>query len=40
MIFKRVIKSKILGWPCYVVRIEEGRGALKILTDITTGKRP
>ena len=36
----RVNKSGILTWAGYVVRMEEGRIALKILTGPPTGKRP
>ena len=36
----RVIKSSRLRWRDHVVRMEEGRIALKILTGIPTGKRP
>ena len=36
----RVIKSTRLRWARHVARMEEGRSALKILTDKTTGKGP
>ena len=36
----RVIKSRRLRWTGHVARMEEGRRAFKILTDIPTGKRP
>ena len=37
----RMIKSKKkLGWTGHIPRMEEGRSALKILTDKPTGKRP
>ena len=36
----RVIKSRILRWAGHVVRMEEGRSALKLLTDNPTGKSP
>ena len=36
----RVIKSKILRWAGYIVRMEEGRSAFNILTGIPEGKRP
>ena len=36
----RVIKSRILRWAGHVARMEEDRGALKILTGKPTGKRP
>ena len=36
----RVIKSRRLRWAGHVVRMEEGRSALKILTGKPTGKRP
>ena len=36
----RVIKSKRLRWAGHVARMEEGRGALKILTGKPIGKRP
>ena len=36
----RVIKSRILRWAGHVARMEEGRGALKILTCKSTGNRP
>ena len=36
----RVIKSRKLRWTCYVARMEEGRGAFKILTDKPTGRGP
>ena len=35
-----MIKSRRLRWAGHVVRIEEGRSALKILTGTPTGKRP
>ena len=35
----RVIKSRRLRWAGHVVRMEEGRGALKILTGTSTGNR-
>jgi hypothetical protein len=36
----RVIKFRRLRWAGYIVRMEESRSALKILTDKATGKRP
>ena len=33
-------KSRRLRWAGYVVRVEEGRSAFKILTGKPTGKRP
>ena len=36
----RVIKARRLRWTGHVARREEGRGAFKILTGITMGKRP
>ena len=36
----RVIKSRRLRWAGHVARMEEGSGALKILTGKPTGKRP
>ena len=36
----RVIKSRRLGWAGHVARMEEDRGAFKILTGKPTGKRP
>ena len=36
----RVIKSRRLRWAGHVARMEEGRGAFKILTGKPTGKRP
>ena len=36
----RVIKSRRLKWAGQVVRMEEGRSALNILTGKPTGKRP
>ena len=35
-----MIKPRRLRWAGYVVRMEEGRSALKILTGKPTGKRP
>ena len=35
-----MIKSRRLRWTGHVVRIEEGRSALKILTGTPRGKRP
>ena len=35
-----VMKSRRLRWAGHVARMEEGRNALKILTDKPTGKRP
>jgi hypothetical protein len=34
----RVINSSRLGWTGHVTRMEEGRSAFKILTDIPTEK--
>ena len=36
----RVIKSRRLRWAEYVARMEEGRGAFKILTSKPKGSRP
>ena len=36
----RVIKYKRLRWAGHVVRMEEVRSALKILTSKSRGKRP
>ena len=36
----RVIISRRVRWAGYVVRMGEGRSALKILTGKPTGKRP
>ena len=36
----RVIKSTRLRWAGHVVRMEESRGAFKILTGTSTGKEP
>ena len=36
----RVIKSRRLRWAGHVARMEEGRGAFKVLTSKPTGKRP
>ena len=36
----RVIKSRRLRWAENIARMEEGRGAFKILTGKSTGKRP
>ena len=36
----RIIESRKLRWAGHVARMEEGRGALKILTGKPTGKRP
>ena len=36
----RAIKSKRLRWAGSVARMEEGRSALKMLTDTPAGKRP
>ena len=36
----RVIKSKRLRWAGHVVRMEEGRSALKLLTGIPAGNIP
>ena len=36
----RVIKSRRLRWAGHVVRMEEGRSGLEILTGKPTGKRP
>ena len=35
-----MIKSIRLRWAGHVARMEEGRGAFKILTGISAGKRP
>ena len=35
----RRVKSRRLRWASHVARIEEGRSALKILTDTHTRKR-
>ena len=35
----RVIKSRRLRWARHVIRMEEGRSTLKILTGKRTGKR-
>ena len=35
-----MIKSKKLRWSGDIIRIEEGRSALKMLTGKPTGKRP
>ena len=35
----RVIEYRRLKWAGHVARMEEGRSAFKILTDIPTGKR-
>ena len=35
----RVIKSRRLRWAGHVVRMEEGRSGLEILTGKPTGKR-
>ena len=35
-----VIKSRSLRWADHLVRMEEDRSALKILTGKSTGKRP
>ena len=35
-----MIKFRRLRWAGHVARMEEGRSAFKILTDIPTGKRP
>ena len=35
-----MIKSRRLRWAGHVARMEEGRGAFKILTGKPTGKRP
>ena len=35
-----MIKSRRLRWTGYVVRMEEGKSAFKILTGKPTGKRP
>ena len=35
-----MIKSRRLRWAGYVVRMEEGRSAFKILTGKPTGNRP
>ena len=39
-IIGRVIKSKRLRWADHVAGTEESRSALKILTCLSTGKRP
>ena len=36
----REIKSRRLRWTGHVTRLEEGRGAFKIITGTPTGKRP
>ena len=36
----RVIKSRRLRWAGHITRMEEGRGAFKIVTGKPTGKRP
>ena len=36
----RVIRSRRLKWAGHVARMEESRGASKILTGTPTGKRP
>ena len=36
----RVTKSRSFRWAGHVARLEEGRGAFKILTRTPTGKRP
>ena len=36
----RLIRSRRLRWAGHVARIEEGRGAFKILTGKPTEKRP
>jgi hypothetical protein len=33
----RVLKSRRLRWAGHVTKMEEGRSAFKILTDIPTG---
>jgi hypothetical protein len=35
-----VSKSRRTRWASHVVRMEEGRSAFKILTEIPTGNRP
>ena len=35
-----LIKSRRFRWAGHVARMEEGRGAFKIVTDKPTGKRP
>ena len=35
-----MIKTRRLRWSGHVVRMEEGRSALNILTDKSTGNRP
>ena len=35
-----MFKSRKLRWIGHVVRMEEGRSALKILTGTSTGKKP
>ena len=35
----RVIKSRRMRWAGHVARMEEGRGAFKILAGKPTGKR-
>ena len=35
-----MIKSRRLRWTGHVSRMEEGRGAFKIVTGKPTGKRP
>ena len=35
-----MIKSRSLRWAGHVARMEEGKSALKILTDTPTRKRP
>ena len=35
-----MIKSRRLRWAGHVARMEEGRGAFKILTGKSAGKRP
>ena len=37
---RRVIKSRRLRWAGHVVRMEEGRGAHKVLVGRLEGKRP
>ena len=36
----RAIKSTKLRWVGHVAMMKDGRGAIKILTDTPTGKRP
>ena len=36
----KLIKSRSLRWAGHVARMEEGKSALKILTDTPTRKRP